>query len=243
MGDKVNGVEIKSCLGDLYSVNWMENADQVGKNESLAAQFDYVKEKTSKSHVMAYGDQSWTSEPIGNFMGDEANVRMQASSLTKKSSDVDSRDIPLHLAYYNYLRANFKERREMADLLIAEVEHRQKIDALFYHLSEQVADKEKFFDTAKAPVECLCCDEVHQSIEDYCGGYTDYSLQYAASSSICVKFLMHRQLLKPCGVCVRFCVNVMTYFESLSVGCQLFVSMYMFNKFFNQMFCWVFDQF
>jgi len=177
--DKVNGVEIKSCLGDLYSVNWMENADQVGKNESLAAQFDYVKEKTSKSHVMAYGDQSWTSEPIGNFMGDEANVRMQASGLTKKSSDVDSRDIPLHLAYYNYLRADFKERREMADLLIAEVEHRQKIDALFYHLSEQVADKEKFFDTAKAPVECLCCDEVHQSIEDYCGGYTDYSLQYA----------------------------------------------------------------
>jgi len=177
--DKVNGIEIKSCLGDLYSINWMENADQVGKNETLAAQFDYVKQKTSKSHVMAYGDQSWTSEPIGNFMGDEGNSKMQTSSPKKPSVDVDSRDIPLHLAYYNYLRADFEEREQMADLLVAEVAHRQKIDALFYHLSEQVASEKTFFAAAKAPGECLCCDEVHQAVEDNCGGYTDYSLQYA----------------------------------------------------------------
>mgnify|MGYP002712146065 CR=1 FL=1 len=25
--DKVNGKEINSCLGDLFSVNWMENTD------------------------------------------------------------------------------------------------------------------------------------------------------------------------------------------------------------------------
>lgn len=177
--DKVNGVELKTCLGDLYSINWMENADQVGKNETLSAQFDIVKAKTTKSHVMAYGDQSWTSEPIGNFMGDEANTKMQTSSPKKPSVDVDSRDIPLHLAYYNYVRADFEERQAMADLLIAEVTHRQKIDALFYNLSKQVAGEEKFFAAAKAPGECLCCDAVHQSIEENCGGYTDYSLQYA----------------------------------------------------------------
>jgi legumain len=34
--DKVNGVHIGSCLGDLYSVNWMENTDSVDSSaESL----------------------------------------------------------------------------------------------------------------------------------------------------------------------------------------------------------------
>jgi legumain len=26
--DKVNGIEINSCLGDLFSVNWMEDTDK-----------------------------------------------------------------------------------------------------------------------------------------------------------------------------------------------------------------------
>jgi len=179
--DKVNGVELKSCLGDLYSVNWMENADEVGKNETLAAQFNIVKDKTSKSHVMAYGDQSWTDLPIGDFMGDDANVDSKPS-LKRESVNVDSRDIPLHLAYYNYIRADksdFVQRQELANTLVAEVTHRQKIDSMFYDLAKQVASEERFFSAASAPGECLCCDKVHTAIEENCGGYTDYSLQYA----------------------------------------------------------------
>jgi len=179
--DKVNGVELKSCLGDLYSVNWMENADMAGKNETLIAQFNVVKKMTTKSHVMAYGDQSWTDLPIGDFMGDTANVDSKLS-LKRESVNVDSRDIPLHLAYYNYIRADksdFAERQELANTLVAEVTHRQKIDSMFYDLAKQVASEEKFFSAASAPGECLCCDKVHAAIEENCGGYTDYSLQYA----------------------------------------------------------------
>jgi len=181
--DKVNGVELKSCLGDLYSVNWMENADEVGKDETLKAQFDIVVKATSKSHVMAYGDMSFTSDPIGDFMGDSQNVNVTTSSTPKrKSTDVMSRDIPMHLAYYNYLRsdpADFEERQRLADALVAEVSHRQKIDTLFYNLAKNVGTEAKFFDSAKAPGECLCCDEVHEAIEEKCGGYSDYSIQYA----------------------------------------------------------------
>jgi len=181
--DKVNGVDMKTCLGDLYSINWMENADEVGKNESLADQFTIVKKKTAKSHVMAYGDQSWTSEPIGNFMGDSSNVGKVGKSTPKRSSvDVDSRDIPLHLAYYNYLRADksdFEHRQELADALTSEIAYRQQTDLLFYNLAKTVGSEENFFMAAKAPGECECCDKVHEAIESECGGYTDYSLQYA----------------------------------------------------------------
>ncbi len=47
--DKVNNVSIGSCLGDLYSVNWMEDTDSANVcQETLQEQFDVVKNKTNK---------------------------------------------------------------------------------------------------------------------------------------------------------------------------------------------------
>lgn len=66
--DYVNGVHINSCLGDLYSINWMEDSDAANvQKESLATQFSTVKEETSKSHVQEFGDLTFTSLPIGDF--------------------------------------------------------------------------------------------------------------------------------------------------------------------------------
>lgn len=49
----VNGRSLKTCLGDLFSVNWMENTDNVNTNqETLQAQFVEVRDKTTRSQVM-----------------------------------------------------------------------------------------------------------------------------------------------------------------------------------------------
>ena len=46
--DKVNGKSMRTCLGDLFSVNWMENADEVEMDaETLEEQFDIIKTKTA----------------------------------------------------------------------------------------------------------------------------------------------------------------------------------------------------
>lgn len=46
--DSVNGVHINSCLGDLYSVSWMEDSDKRdGSKETLGMQFDIVKHETT----------------------------------------------------------------------------------------------------------------------------------------------------------------------------------------------------
>jgi legumain len=71
--DVVNGVSIGSCLGDEYSVNWIENTDKITSNEeeTLAQQFDIVKGETKGSHVQQFGDLSYLNETIDDFEGYE----------------------------------------------------------------------------------------------------------------------------------------------------------------------------
>merc|ERR1711862_1044310 len=58
----VDGKNVGSCLGDLFSVNWMEDSDATDiTQETLDAQYNAVKTKTSKSKVMQWGDVSFTS--------------------------------------------------------------------------------------------------------------------------------------------------------------------------------------
>jgi len=46
--DQVNGVHMNSCLGDLFSVNWMEDADKSDPStETLDQQFEKVKTLTA----------------------------------------------------------------------------------------------------------------------------------------------------------------------------------------------------
>ena len=47
----------QTYLGDLYSVNWMEDSDAEDiTSETLFKQFQVTKQKTTESHVMQYGD-------------------------------------------------------------------------------------------------------------------------------------------------------------------------------------------
>lgn len=66
--DKVNGKSIGSCLGDLFSVNWMEDTDAADiTKETLQEQYGNVKKLTTKSPVLQWGELDFTSEPIADF--------------------------------------------------------------------------------------------------------------------------------------------------------------------------------
>ncbi|GIL65128.1 hypothetical protein Vafri_18937, partial [Volvox africanus] len=66
-----------TCLGDLYSVSWMENADLCDlTRETLMTQYDIVRNRTSRnytyamgSHVMQYGNLVITREVAGDYQG------------------------------------------------------------------------------------------------------------------------------------------------------------------------------
>ena len=56
----VNGVSIGSCLGDLFSINWMKDTTTHDiETESLKTQHDIVKAATTKSPVQEFGDLSF----------------------------------------------------------------------------------------------------------------------------------------------------------------------------------------
>jgi legumain len=71
---------LDTCLGDLYSVAFLENEDVVDLRESLAAQYDTVRARTSNnhtyylgSHVVQWGTTALDAHAVGEFMGDLPN--------------------------------------------------------------------------------------------------------------------------------------------------------------------------
>jgi len=217
--DFVQGKSIGSCLGDLYSVNWMEDCDAVGKKETLQDQFTKVQQLTDKSHVMQYGDTTFTDMTTGDFMGSKFSKPTKATSSTagKKSSTVASRDIPVHLAYYKYVRTekisgaeSLSVRKAAAMELMEEIESRMKADEFFYNIASKMAAREMPAGTLTAEREELaeklltalptsdilctaCCNTFQNAYQKHCGGYDDYSLQYERTVVNMCNFVNHQE--------------------------------------------------
>jgi legumain len=183
--DKVNGKELETCLGDLYSVNWMEDTDAADIwTETLEAQFTKVQTETTKSHVMQYGDMSWNTEVIGDFEAEEKAAKLLREfginrpikvmgtdkKSAKDSSNVDSRDIGLVTKFYAYLRNPTPVK---AEKLMAEIIHREEVDARFAKLGEG------YLEGYHAPRDTACHKAAMEAYEKVCGRHSDYSLKYA----------------------------------------------------------------
>jgi len=107
---KVNGKSIGSCLGDLFSVNWMEDTDaQDTTKEDLETQFESVKKLTTKSEVMQWGDLSFTGDFVSEYVGGLTPGTVEQSNEVRNS--VSARQVDLQQAYYNYVSAESSVER------------------------------------------------------------------------------------------------------------------------------------
>lgn len=208
--DKVGGVPLDTCLGDLYSVNWMEDSDLTDlSGESLKEQFRRVKNETKKSHVGDFGLTSIKKEIVGNFQStydkkaadgsDDDDVVLSEVQISpdsvSDSSAVDAHDIDLVIAFYRYLRASpGKERRSLSAQLIQKVIDREAADELFeqiHALYEQEAGQPLL--QAQEPQDTECYDSAARVFESECGpvaksgdaevghGFTSYTTKYAGT--------------------------------------------------------------
>ena len=85
-----------SCLGDTYSVKWMENSDSADLHtETLQQQYEIVKKETNLSHVQQYGDLSFTNLPVEQFL---ANGKVSLNYIKQESNRVPMKDIPTDMA-------------------------------------------------------------------------------------------------------------------------------------------------
>lgn len=66
----VQGFNMKTCLGDLFSVNWMQDtASHTISTETLTTQIQTVIKETTKSAVTVFGDTNIETEFVGEFEG------------------------------------------------------------------------------------------------------------------------------------------------------------------------------
>ena len=89
--DVVQGRKIGACLGDLYSINWLEDSDTaVGQARTLSAQFERVRNETATlaphrgagtSHVMEFGAVGGFDETshVSDFQGHRSKAAAAAA--------------------------------------------------------------------------------------------------------------------------------------------------------------------
>jgi len=194
--DMIDGKHVGSCLGDLFSVNWMEDTDAAQINvETLQEQYTNVKTKTAKSHVLQWGQLSLTSETLdefeagttkeADFMGylndlgrsffDDALGFKEDDAERKNQFAVDSRDVQLHYLYNKVITDPSTENQQA---LADEIDHRMKMDKmfeeLFPHHMEAVKSGAKIL-----PTDFECYRTLIESFEEKCEKLDDYSLKYA----------------------------------------------------------------
>jgi len=189
--DMVNGQELNSCLGDLYSVNWMEDADKAGAmKETLQVQYTNVKTLTTQSQVMQWGETDWTGDIVGHFEGNvkaaSKHTGSHAPSSKNRGAMVDSRDAKLNHLYWKYLRSQKKGTAPSvaaARELQAEIDHRAQTDAFFYNFARTLTGVDLVDKMVShhigSPVSCgHCCKDVMEMFRTECGGWSDYALKY-----------------------------------------------------------------
>lgn len=210
--DKVDGKKIGSCLGDLYSVNWMENSDLASSMaaETLEAQFKVVKKETNKSHCEEFGDvQSLSSLPIHDFQAEQSAVfslpnatnAIVADETNKKlESAVDSRDIALVTKFYNYLDGGSAVE---AKALIEEISMREQEKIKFAQIVKLTVGEARTETMMGQPQELAsdaeweCHHTALDGVTNACGAFNDYSLKFAATiSNLCKAGVPATQIAK-----------------------------------------------
>ncbi|XP_066902451.1 legumain [Halyomorpha halys] len=127
--------QLETCLGDLYSITWIDRIKKMTSSESLFEQFDAIRTSVlQKSHVNLYGDYRVGFYELG-FNFDVKNIdSLKERSQYETENGVDSRDVPLYLAQKQYQKDKNKgggksqyeqivENRHYADNLITKMMH------------------------------------------------------------------------------------------------------------------------
>jgi len=157
----VNGKSIGSCLGDLFSVNWMEEADASDMTkESLQDNFGIVKTKTTRSEVMQWGDTTYTADKMSEFIGNLDLLGASASEDPAKSA-VNARQIDLERLYSNYVAATTSaERLRIGQELQHELNAQLAVDMIHTKFLALV------YPDDEAKQEAMRSDKVQPSLRD-----------------------------------------------------------------------------
>ncbi|CAH8313056.1 unnamed protein product [Eruca vesicaria subsp. sativa] len=214
--------EYITCLGDLYSVAWMEDSETHNlKKETVKQQYQTVKMRTSNyntysegSHVMEYGNNSIKSERLYLYQGfDPATVNLPPNELPVKSpvGVVNQRDADLLFLWHLYRTSEDGSRKvEIMKELTETTRHRKHLDTSVELISMVLfGPTMNVLNSVREPGLPLvddweCLKSVVRVFENHCGSLTQYGMKHMrAFANICnngvSKELMEEASTAACG--------------------------------------------
>ncbi|KAJ7944780.1 Vacuolar-processing enzyme [Quillaja saponaria] len=199
--------EYITCLGDLYSVAWMEDSETHNlKRETINQQFQSVKKRTSNfnnyndgSHVMEYGNTSITSEKLYLYQGfDPATVNFPPHNglLGARMEVVNQRDAELLFLWkmYKQLENSSDKKRQILGQITETTRHRTHLDRSMELVGTFLfgpSTGSSILNSVRAPGIPLvddwgCLKSMVRVFETHCGSLTQYGMKHMrAFANIC----------------------------------------------------------
>ncbi|KAI3682208.1 hypothetical protein L2E82_50071 [Cichorium intybus] len=212
--------EYDTCLGDLYSVAWMEDCDVHNlRTETIREQYHLVKERTSNgnayygSHVMQYGDLQLSKDQVYMYLGTNPandNFTFVDSSNSLRSSPskaVNQRDADLLHFWHKYRKAPEGSARKMeSGKQFAEaMAHRMHIDSSIKLVGKVLFGLQKSDEVLNAlrpagqPLvdDWDCLKTFVRSFETHCGSLSQYGMKHMRSiGNLCNAGITTQQMLE-----------------------------------------------
>ncbi|NP_001304244.1 vacuolar-processing enzyme precursor [Vigna radiata] len=198
--------EYSTCLGDLYSVAWMEDSDRHNlRTESLHQQYKVVKDRTLSggwygSHVMQYGDVEFSKDTLFLYLGtDPANDNLtfvDENSLWSSSTAVNQRDADLVHFWHKFRKApeGSPKKNEARKQVLEVMSHRMHIDDSVKLVGKLLFGFEKAPEVLNAvrPAgsalvdDWACLKTMVRTFETHCGSLSQYGMKHMRSfANIC----------------------------------------------------------
>ena len=205
--------EYYTCLGDLYSIAWMEDSERHNsKEETLMQQYNSVKGRTSNhntymagSHVMQYGNITISKEQLYLYMGfDSANANAMSALeygllpyLGKEEGKaVNQRDADLLYFWQKYRKSkeDSSERLDAQKQMVDFMTHRMHLDksvkligTLLFGLERGPAILKAVRPLGEPLVDNWdCLKTMVRTYEAHCGSLSQYGMKYMrALANIC----------------------------------------------------------
>ncbi|XAR69269.1 Legumain [Bertholletia excelsa] len=208
--------EYDTCLGDLYSVAWMEDCDIHNlRTESLRQQYELVKRRTINdnsvygSHVMQYGDLHLNKNKLFLYMGtnpeNDNYTFVDQNFLRPTSKTVNQRDADLLHFWQKYRKApeGSPKKLEAQKQFVEAMSHRMHIDSSMKMIGKLLFGIEKgpeVLNTVRPAGQPLvddwnCLKTLVRTFETYCGSIHQYGMKHMRSiANICNARIRQEQM-------------------------------------------------
>ncbi|KAJ9147760.1 hypothetical protein P3X46_029883 [Hevea brasiliensis] len=199
--------EFITCLGDLYSVAWMEDSESHNlKRETLNQQYKTVKARTSNcntynagSHVMEYGNTSIKAERVYLYQGfDPASVNFPPKNghISAPMDVINQRDAELLFMWQMYKRSKdgSEKKTRILQQVTETIKHRKHLDSSIELIGTLLFGPQKsssILHSVRGPGLPLvddwnCLKSMVRVFETHCGSLTQYGMKHMrAFANIC----------------------------------------------------------